>query len=68
VTTVRRLEPRRKEKKMNEEEPINEFTTQPLMTREFLENIARRGKEHISILDKALAELYLELGITDEDQ
>lgn len=38
------------------------------MTREFLENIARRGKEHISILDKALAELYLELGITDEDQ
>lgn len=53
---------------MNEEEPINEFTTQPLMTREFLEKNARRGKEHISILDKALAELYLELGITDEDQ
>ena len=68
VITVRTLEPRWKEKKMNEEEPINEYTIQPIMTTAFLEDIARRGRENVAIATQALKELYEELGITDEDQ
>lgn len=50
------------------EEPIKEYKEPQMMTKEFLEELARQGKENIARLDKAIKELYEELGIKDEDQ
>ena len=59
---------RRKCKTMNEEEPINEYKEPQMLTKEFCEDLARRGRENIIKLDKALRDLYEELGIPNEDQ
>lgn len=61
VTTVRR-----KCKTMNEE-PINEYKESQMMTREFLEDLAKRGRENVAKATQALKELYEELGIVNED-
>lgn len=48
---------------------INEYKKEPqIMTKEFLEDLASRGKEHIHVLDKLLEELRVELGISDENK
>ena len=51
-----------------EKETLNEYKEPQMMTREFLEELARRGKENIATAKQALKELYEELGISDEDQ
>ena len=54
---------------MNEEEPINEYKKEPqMLTKEFCEELVRRGKENIEKSTQALKELYQELGISDENQ
>jgi hypothetical protein len=53
---------------MNEEEPINEYKEPQMLTPAFCEDLARRGRENIIKLDKALRDLYEELGIPYEDQ
>ncbi len=50
------------------EEPIKEYKELQMMTKEFLEELARQGKENIARVEQALKELYEELGIEDEDQ
>lgn len=52
---------------MNDEKPINEYKEPQMMTKEFLEDLARRGRENVAKATQALKELYEELGIVDED-
>jgi hypothetical protein len=48
---------------------INEYKKEPqIMTKEFLEDLSRRGKEQNKVLDKLLEELRVELGIPDENK
>ena len=48
---------------------INEYKKEPqMMTKEFLEDLANRGKEQNKVLDKLLEELRAELGISDENK
>jgi hypothetical protein len=48
--------------------PINEYKEPQMMTKEFLEDLATRGKEQNKVLDKLLEELRAELGISDENK
>jgi hypothetical protein len=48
---------------------INEYKKElQMMTKEFLEDLSRRGKEQNKVLDDLLEELRVELGIPDENK
>lgn len=47
---------------------INEYKEPQMLTKEFCEELARKGKENIAKSTQALKELYAELGIPYEDQ